>query len=625
MRVLVTGHNGYIGCVMVPMLRAAGHDVVGIDSELFREFRLVPYKSGVPEICLDVRDIEPKHLEGFDAVIHLAALSNDALSNLKPDITYQINHAASVRLGQLAKSAGVSRFIFSSSCSIYGKAGDDLVAEDGTIEVLTPYTISKDRVERELAKMASDKFSPTYMRNATAYGISPCHSFDLVLNNLVAWAYAAGRVHIKSDGSPWRPTVHIEDISRAFLAALEAPREAIHNQAFNVGSTEENYTVTELAEIVRAVVPGSTVEYAEGGKPDPRSYRVNFSKIHRLLPASKPHWNAGRGAEQLYAAYNKAGVTVSDFEGPRFKRIDHVKQQLANGHLDATLRWTNPSFVKETAMSEVLNPELSAKIKKYWDERARDTAPTSAQATTYDVFLRAIEIEKFKQKISEASLPEGSTVVDLGCGDGHATTSVAAAFPHLRFIGIDWSPNMLNLAKKRSTDQGLSGRMSFYQGDVRRVSDVLKGAKHEVFLTSRSLINLMYSEEQYGAIAQIAEHLKPGGYYFGIENFMGGQKNFNDARAAVGLPEIPVRWHNHFFEEKEYAERTSKHFDSLSFESFLSSYYLATRVIYSAGCHLEGKEPDYFDPIHQIAGKLPPIGDFCPIKLVSMRRKFSAA
>ena len=340
MRVLVTGHNGYIGCVMVPVLRSAGHEVVGLDSDLFRAFQLGPYKSGIPELQLDVRDVASHHLAGFDAVIHLAALSNDALSNLNPDVTYEINHAASVRLARLAKDAGVERFLFSSSCSIYGKAGDDLIAEDGAIEVLTPYTISKDRVEREVAQLAGDTFSPTFLRNATAYGVSPCHSFDLVLNNLVAWAYAVGTVLIKSDGSPWRPTVHIEDISRAFLAALEAPREAIHNQAFNAGQTEENYSVTELAEIVCEVVPGSRVEYAEGGRPDPRSYRVDFSKIRRLLPASKPQWNARRGAEQLYAAYRAAAVAVEDFEGPRFKRIEHVKQLRASGRLDASLRWT---------------------------------------------------------------------------------------------------------------------------------------------------------------------------------------------------------------------------------------------------------------------------------------------
>lgn len=349
MRVLVTGHNGYIGCVMVPMLRSAGHEVVGLDSDLFRAFRLVPYSSGIAEFRLDIRDVEPKQLAGFDAVIHLAALSNDALADLNPEATNEINTAASVRLAQLAKDAGVERFLFSSSCSIYGKAGDDLVAETGAIEVLTPYTISKDRVEREVAKLASGKFSPTFLRNATAYGVSPCHSFDLVLNNLVAWAYAVGRVLIKSDGSPWRPTVHIEDISRAFLAALEAPREAIHNQAFNVGQTEENYTVTELAEIVREVVPGSRIEYAEGGRPDPRSYRVDFSKIRRLLPASKPEWNVRRGAEQLYSAYRAAGVVVEDFEGPRFKRIAHVKQLRASGRLDSTLRWTAAAGAREMA------------------------------------------------------------------------------------------------------------------------------------------------------------------------------------------------------------------------------------------------------------------------------------
>ena len=354
MRVLVTGHNGYIGCVMVPMLRAAGHEVVGLDSDLFKAFRLVPYKSRIPELHLDVRDVAAHRLAGFDAVIHLAALSNDALSNLNPDVTYEINYAASVRLARLAKDAGVERFLFSSSCSIYGKAGDDLVAEDGAIEVLTPYTISKDRVEREVAQLANDAFSPTFLRNATAYGVSPCHSFDLVLNNLVAWAYAVGTVLIKSDGSPWRPTVHIEDISRAFLAALEAPREVIHNQAFNVGQTEENYSVTELAEIVREVVPGSRVEYAEGGRPDLRSYRVDFSKIRRLLPASKPRWNARRGAEQLYSAYCSAGVVVEDFEGPRFKRIDHIKQLVARGRLNTTLRWAAAANRMDANMREVV-------------------------------------------------------------------------------------------------------------------------------------------------------------------------------------------------------------------------------------------------------------------------------
>lgn len=341
MRVLLTGHNGYIGCIMAPMLRSADHEVVGLDCNLFRDFALTPYKCDFPEIQLDVRDVEPGHLAGIDAVIHLAALSNDALSDLKPKVTHDINYAAAVRLAKLAKEAGAQRFLFSSSCSIYGKAGDDLVAETGAIEVRTPYTISKYRVEHEVAQLASDDFSPTFLRNATAYGVSPCHSFDLVLNNLVAWAHATGRVHIKSDGTPWRPTVHIEDISRAFLATLEAPREAVHNQAFNVGQNEENYSVTELAEIVCKVVPGSRIEYAEGGRPDARSYRVDFSKIRRVLPAARPRWTVRRGAQELYSVYRGANVSLEDFEGPRFKRIAHVKQLIASGELDANLRWAD--------------------------------------------------------------------------------------------------------------------------------------------------------------------------------------------------------------------------------------------------------------------------------------------
>jgi len=338
MRVLVTGHKGYIGTVMVPMLLEAGHDVVGLDSDLFEQCTFCPGIHTTPELRVDLRDVPSTSLQGFDAIVHLAALSNDPLGDLNPDITYDINHAASVRLAELAKAAGVPRFVYSSSCSSYGNAGNDLVDETAALQPISAYAISKVRVEQDVAKLADDTFSPTFLRNATAYGVSPRLRFDLVLNNLVAWAFAEGRVHIKSDGTPWRPIVHIEDIARAFLAVLVAPCEAVHNQAFNVGQTEENYRIRELAEIVREVVPGSTIEYATGGGPDPRCYRVDFGKIGRVLPEFKPRWRARQGAEELYAAYRSAGLRLEDCEGPRFKRIDHLKQLLATGRIDGTLR-----------------------------------------------------------------------------------------------------------------------------------------------------------------------------------------------------------------------------------------------------------------------------------------------
>jgi nucleoside-diphosphate-sugar epimerase len=340
MRVMVTGHRGYIGTVMMPLLADYGFDVVGLDSDLYRECTFGEPAKDFPSIVKDIRDVRAEDLKGFDAVIHLAGLSNDPLGNLDPDLTYEINHRASVKLAQLAKQAGVSRFLFSSSCSTYGAAGDKILNEDAEFNPVTPYGRSKVLVEQDIQKLSDADFSPTFLRNATAYGVSPRLRFDLVLNNLVAWAMSTGRVFIKSDGTPWRPIVHIEDISRAFVAALRAPREKVHNLALNVGSSQENYQIRDLAQIVKETVPSCSIEYAPDAGPDTRCYRVDFSRITNVLPDFQPQWTARRGVEELYEAYKKISLRPEDFEGPRYKRIDHIRRLLASGLLEPSLRWS---------------------------------------------------------------------------------------------------------------------------------------------------------------------------------------------------------------------------------------------------------------------------------------------
>ncbi len=343
MRVLVTGHNGYIGSVLTDLLLEAGHLVTGLDTYYFEGCTMGPEPEPVPAMRTDLRDVTAQDLRGFDAVLHLAALSNDPLGNLDAELTLAINHAASVALAQAAKEAGVERFLFASSCSLYGVAGDGALGEDAPFNPITPYGLSKVRVEEDVARLADERFSPTFLRNATAYGVSPRFRGDIVVNNLAGLAFTTGRVRVESDGTPWRPLVHVEDIGSAFLAVLEAPREVVHNQAFNVGRSSENYRVSELAELVRVVVPGSLVEYATGGGPDPRSYRVDCSKIENLLPGFQPRWTVRAGIEQLHRAFTEHGLSLADFTGGRYIRLRHLERLLQDGRLDASLRWREPT------------------------------------------------------------------------------------------------------------------------------------------------------------------------------------------------------------------------------------------------------------------------------------------
>ena len=338
MRVLVTGHRGYIGAEMVPALRAAGHEVVGLDIGLYDGCDFMSPPDEAEELDIDLRDVRPEHLAGIDAVAHLAALSNDPLGDLSSDLTYDINLHASVRLAAAAKAAGVTRYLFASSCSLYGAGGSDLLDESAEFNPVTPYGESKVRVEQEVSKLADDDFSPVYLRNATAYGVSRRLRADVVVNNLVGHAVTSGQVLLQSDGTPWRPLVHIRDIIAAFLACLEAPREAIHDEAFNVGKSGENYRIREVAETVKDVVPGCDVVFAPGASPDIRNYRIDFTKVETKLPGFSAEWTLRRGIEELYEAFVSAELSADDWTSSRYYRLGTVQSLRSRGVIDDELR-----------------------------------------------------------------------------------------------------------------------------------------------------------------------------------------------------------------------------------------------------------------------------------------------
>lgn len=340
MRLLITGTDGYIGSLMAPLMIANGYDVIGLDTSYFSEARLGRgVETPFPALTKDIRHVTADDLAGVDAVLHLAGLSNDALGQISRRVTYDVNHYGAIRLARLARDAGIERFVYSSSCSVYGRSNEQIVTEESRVDPQTDYAVSKMLDEREIGEMADDRFSPTFLRNATAYGASPRMRFDLVVNDLAGQAWTRQRIPLKSDGTPWRPIVHVLDICGAFLAVLQAPRDAVHNQVFNVGRDDENYQVREIATCVGEVFPGCEVTFG-AADADQRSYRVSFDKISRLLPQFRCEWELRRGAEQLRELCERVGLTEEMFRLRPFTRLNHLRHLIDTGRIDADFFWT---------------------------------------------------------------------------------------------------------------------------------------------------------------------------------------------------------------------------------------------------------------------------------------------